>query len=78
MISIIHWLKSSEYRPHKSGQYLAMMLKGSGRYVTTLEYSKDYDLFNCHDKKSEEDAVAAAFEPDYWAFLPEELRDDDV
>ena len=72
MTTTINWLKPSEVRPAKSGEY--MVYCKDGNYVSTWSYSKQHDKFNVHDGASPQQVARSAMEPDLWAVLPTELR----
>lgn len=78
IVTNIIWHPASE-RPAHSGNYLAYITHAHN-YITSLSYSKQYDLFNAHDDTDLEEAQSTAIDITAWAEIPaelEEFNDDD-
>lgn len=72
IVTSIHWFDAETHRPPCSGMYLSASPSG---LITTLSYSKKYDVFNCSDD-DDYDLVriyTRNIRPAYWAHIPEEL-----
>lgn len=64
------FISTKDQLPSESGKYLTM--NASGTLITTLPFSKKYQVFNARDDDGDTDyAINVA----YWAHIPKKLKD---